>query len=395
MNKKIFIWLIAAFIGAGLFAGYVLATEEDGFEDGALVKIKNQKTIYLIEEGLKRPFLNPEAFKAYGYSWYEVETVTEEEIADFETGPYIKTPTILIKANKLFIRKWPTRFSKILATAQKDETYELIDNNGSWYKIKGGEKITGWISARYAIILDEEMDEFVATKEEAKKEELKTETTKTEETKTEIKNETPTATETAPTKSLTLTYLGNGKFSWKKVGTFSQGYKLVWSKTANPTYPLRDSDKYAFYSEPETSVGYVNAFAGEGKYYVRVCEYLGGKCGIYSNQVTITLLGDTEKAVEKETAQAVTSITLISLGDGKLSWKVNGYSKNGFKVVWSQNSMPTYPTRDGDQYHYYSEPTKTSDIVDNFSGEGKYYVRVCEYLGGKCGIYSNQIEINL
>lgn len=391
MNKKFFIWLIAALAGAGLFAGYVLATEETGFEDGALVKIKDQKTIYLIEEGVKRPFLNPEAFKAYGYSWYEVETVTEEDIKDYETGPYIKTPTILIKANKLFVRKWPTRFSKILSVAQKDETYELIDNNGSWYKIKGGEKITGWISARYAIILDEEMDDFVAAKEETKTESAQKEETKTETTKTE----TPTVKETTPTKSLTLTYLGNGKFSWKKIGTFSEGYKLVWSKNSNPTYPTREGDKYAFYSAPDTSIGYVNAFAGEGKYYVRVCEYLGGKCGIYSNQITITLLGDKEEMSEKEVSQAVNSIALTSLGEGNISWKVNGYSKNGFKVVWSQNSGPTYPTRDGDQYHYYSEPDKTSDKVNNFSGEGKYYIRVCEYLGGKCGVYSNQVEVNL
>lgn len=391
MNKKIFIWLIAALAGAGLFAGYVLATEEAGFEDGALVKIKDQKTIYLIEEGVKRPFLNPEAFKAYGYSWYEVETVIEEDIKDYETGPYIKTPTILIKANKLFVRKWPTRFSKILSVAQKDETYELIDNNGSWYKIKGGEKITGWISARYAIILDEEMDDFVATKEETKNESAKKEETKIETTKTE----TPTVKETTPTKSLTLTYLGNGKFSWKKVGTFSEGYKLVWSKNSNPTYPTREGDKYAFYSTPDTSVGYVTAFSGEGKYYVRVCEYLGGKCGVYSNQITITLLGDKEEVGEKEVSQTVTSIALTSLGEGNISWKVNGYSKNGFKVVWSQNSGPTYPTRDGDQYHYYSESNKTSDKITNFSGEGKYYVRVCEYLGGKCGVYSNQVEVNL
>ncbi len=391
MNKKFFIWLIAALAGAGLFAGYVLATEETGFEDGALVKIKDQKTIYLIEEGVKRPFLNPEAFKAYGYSWYEVETVTEEDIKDYETGPYIKTPTILIKANKLFVRKWPTRFSKILSVAQKDETYELIDNNGSWYKIKGGEKITGWISARYAIILDEEMDDFVAAKEETKTESAQKEETKTETTKTE----TPTVKETTPTKSLTLTYLGNGKFSWKKIGTFSEGYKLVWSKNSNPTYPTREGDKYTFYSAPDTSIGYVNAFAGEGKYYVRVCEYLGGKCGIYSNQITITLLGDKEEVGEKEVSQTVTSIALTSLGEGNISWKVNGYSKNGFKVVWSQNSGPTYPTRDGDQYHYYSEPDKTSDKVNNFSGEGKYYIRVCEYLGGKCGVYSNQVEVNL
>ncbi len=403
MYKKFLISSVIVFFGLVLLSGKTMAMEEKSFEDGTLVKIKGQKVIYLLEEGVKRPFANSDTYKTYGYSWYEIKTVKEEDVANYQTGPEIKTPTVQITADKLFIRKWPLRFSKILFTAQKNETYEIVDMMGSWYKIKNNEKILGWVSSRYAVILDEEMDDFVIIKKEEVKslteqssgDGKKIEPIKTEEVKTEPIAKEPVVKESAPSKALTLNYLGNGKFSWKKVGTFSQGYKLVWSKNSNPTYPLRDGDKYAFYSNPETLTGYVTAFAGEGKYYVRVCEYLGGKCGIYSNQVTITLLGDTEKTVEKETTQAVTSITLTSLGEGKISWKVNGYSKSGFKVVWSQNPFPTYPTRDGDQYHYYSEANKTTDTVNNFNGEGKYYVRVCEYLGGKCGIYSNQIEVNL
>ncbi len=408
MHKKLLIYCIVIIVGSALILTNVLAKTEKSFEDGTLVKIKGQKVIYLLEEGVKRPFANSDTYKTYGYSWYEIKTVKEEDVANYQTGPEIKTPIVQITAEKLFVRKWPLRFSKTLFTAQKNETYEMVDMIGSWYKIKNNEKITGWISSRYAIILDEEMEEFIVTKEEenkitvqenstdeTKKEEIEDIENKIEESMPEVMTEKPVIKETIPTKSLTLTYLGNGKFSWKKVGTFSQGYKLVWSKNSSPTYPLRDGDKYAFYSNPETMIGYVTAFAGEGKYYVRVCEYLGGKCGIYSNQVTITLLGDTEKTTEKETTQAVTSITLTSLGEGKISWKVNGYSKSGFKVVWSQNPSPTYPTRDGDQYHYYSETNKTTDTVNSFNGEGKYYVRVCEYLGGKCGVYSNQVEINL
>ena len=395
MYKKFLIYFTVALAGSFLFLSGAKAMEEKIFEDGTLVKIKGQKTIYLLEEGVKRPFSSPEIYKAYGYSWYEIKTIKEEDVVNYQTGPKIKTPTIQITADKLFVRRWPLRFSKILSTLQKNETYEIVDMIGSWYKIKNTEKVLGWISSRYAVVLDEEMDEFVATKEEEKKsEETQKEEIVVEEIKPEAKEETVTK-EVTPTKALTLTYLGNGKFSWKKVGTFSQGYKLVWSKNTSPTYPLRNGDKYAFYSNPETLTGYVSAFAGEGKYYVRICEYLGGKCGIYSNQVTITLLGDTEKTVEKETSQAVTSIALTSLGEGKISWKVNGYSKSGFKVVWSQNPSPTYPTRNGDPYHYYSDPNKTTDTVNSFNGEGKYYVRVCEYLGGKCGIYSNQIEVSL
>lgn len=98
---------------------------------------------------------------------------------------------------------------------------------------------------------------------------------------------------------------------------------------------------------------------------------------------------------ESSSSSVVNSITL-SVGDNnKLSWTIDGYSKNGFKVVWSKNSGPTYPTRDGDQYHYYSDPAYKYDYVNAFNGEGTYYVRVCEYLGGACGVYSNEVTVNL
>lgn len=86
---------------------------------------------------------------------------------------------------------------------------------------------------------------------------------------------------------------------------------------------------------------------------------------------------------------AVSSINM-SVNGANVSWNETGYSKNGFKIVWSKNPSPTYPTRDGDKYIYLSEPTASSTSLDAFDGSGTYYVRVCEYLGGACGTYSNQ-----
>ena len=59
---------------------------------------------------------------------------------------------------------------------------------------------------------------------------------------------------------------------------------------------------------------------------------------------------------------SVSSITLS--GDGSdISWSVDGYSSKGFKVTWSKNENPTYPTRSGDKYHYHSSPEKNSDTI--------------------------------
>ena len=91
----------------------------------------------------------------------------------------------------------------------------------------------------------------------------------------------------------------------------------------------------------------------------------------------------------------VTSITISDKEDGNVGWSVSGYSEKGFKVVWSKTSGPTYPTRSTDSYKYHSSPSTNSSSLTAFDGDGTYYVRVCEYLGGACGVYSNEVEVAL
>lgn len=97
---------------------------------------------------------------------------------------------------------------------------------------------------------------------------------------------------------------------------------------------------------------------------------------------------------QANTSGAVTSITLEVSGN-TAKWSTVGYSKNGFKIVWSKNPNPTYPTRDGDKFIYTAETTAFSVTLDAFSGSGTYYVKVCEYLGGSCGISSNEVTTSL
>lgn len=183
---------------------------------------------------------------------------------------------------------------------------------------------------------------------------------------------------------------GEGEnISWSVDGVSSLGFKIVWSKNSGPTYPLRTGDKYNYYNDPNKTSDQITPFAGNGVYYVRVCEYLGGKCGVYSNEIEVTL--GTE-----ETSNAADVKSIILTGEGNtIKWTVEGYSTQGFKVVWSKNENPTYPCRESDQYHFYTNANASSDTVDAFSGTGDYYVRVCEYLGGKCGVYSNEIKLVL
>ncbi len=109
--------------------------------------------------------------------------------------------------------------------------------------------------------------------------------------------------------------------------------------------------------------------------------------------------GCPENSLCKEGICVVGSPKVFSIsltGEGNIvRWVVEGYSSQGFKVVWSKNENPTYPLREGDQYIYLTNPSDSKAELRAFDGNGLYYVRVCEYLGGKCGVYSNQIELKL
>ncbi len=231
------------------------------------------------------------------------------------------------------------------------------------------------------------------------------------------------------------------KIHWKVDGYSSKGFKIVWSKNEGPTYPLRDGDKYNYYTEPNRNWDVLKPFDGDGVYYVRVCEYLGGKCGVYSNEIKIELGSLLEKPCtreympvcgklqiqcvttpcdpifetysnkcmmenagayfihegkcDEENLGNLTKIDIIYAEDGMVKWKSDAKSEKGFKVVWSKNENPTYPLRDGDKYNYHSDPASYYSKLKAFSGNGTYYVRVCEYLSGKCGVYSDQKKIEL
>ncbi|MEK9132716.1 MAG: hypothetical protein AAB606_03360 [Patescibacteria group bacterium] len=185
------------------------------------------------------------------------------------------------------------------------------------------------------------------------------------------------------------------KLSWSVKGLdVSSGYKVVKGTEPNPSFP---ENPYQYLSDSKQTT-YTFPVADGKKYYFRVCQYLGGKCGVYSNNISV--VAPVKKAVEKKVetqpvSDKVSSIKVWKTSSNSVNWSVSGYSDKGFKLVWSKNSAPTYPTRSGDKYNYYSDPKTASGTVDAFSDAGSYHVRVCEYLGGACGVYSNEIVMQL
>jgi len=176
------------------------------------------------------------------------------------------------------------------------------------------------------------------------------------------------------------------KLSWTPKNFVSEkGYKVVMSNQPNPVYP---GNNYHYLSDPNASVDKWYDLFQAGTYYFRVCEYLGGGCGIYSNEIAIKIGGTTPTVSDEK-------INLTATADGNnvnLNWSLNFTSPKGFKIVKSTESNPVYP---GNDYHYLSAPETRSDKWKSLSSGKTYHFRVCEYLGGACGTYSNDVAVTI
>lgn len=83
-----------------------------------------------------------------------------------------------------------------------------------------------------------------------------------------------------------------------------------------------------------------------------------------------------------------------TVSDGKVSvsWQTDGVDASmGFKVVWAKTENPVYP---GSDYHYLSDASEREDEIEGLPA-GVYFIRVCQYLGGKCGVYSNNVQVTV
>jgi len=216
--------------------------------------------------------------------------------------------------------------------------------------------------------------------------------------KAEIKTEKKTAVEATKnenasisvsgTINLTASLIDPGKvkLNWATNGVDAQkGFKVVISETANPVYPGND---YHYLTD---SAVRQDTWSGLGTktYHFRVCQYLGGACGVYSNDAAVQV--STNGAQASNTAAGTITLTATPIGDGKvaLTWSLKDMtSSKGFKVVVSEQANPVYP---GNDYHYYSEPNKSDDVWTGLTAGKTYHFRICEYLGGYCGTYSNDV----
>ncbi len=162
------------------------------------------------------------------------------------------------------------------------------------------------------------------------------------------------------------------------------GFKVLYAKEANPVYP---GNQYHYLSDAQVRSDYWKGLSA-GTYHFRVCEYRGGACGVYSNDVQVTIESVEETVEQSGTITLSASRTDIGVN---LTWTLTDMvSDQGFKVVWNTSENPVYP---GDEYHYLSDKSARADTISGLEVGQTYHFRVCEYLSGTCGAYSNNVSL--
>ncbi len=183
---------------------------------------------------------------------------------------------------------------------------------------------------------------------------------------------------------------GKVKLDWDISGLdTSKGFKVVMSESVNPVYP---GNTYHYLTSPAARQDYWSGL-GNKTYHFRVCQYLGGACGKYSNDVAVSVT--TNGAASEGAMPGEIVLTGAAAGNGavSLSWAVTDTDvSKGFKIVNSTESNPVYP---GNDYHYLSDASARSDVWSGFTVGKTYHFRVCQYLGGYCGLYSNDLAITI
>jgi hypothetical protein len=176
---------------------------------------------------------------------------------------------------------------------------------------------------------------------------------------------------------------GQAKVTWSADGSFSKGFKVVWSdSTTAPKYP----DNSAVFAGADARSATITGTPGT-KYFIRVCKYNGSGCDFYSSKFTYTF--PSAPAPTEPVTITIKGMSDKVTGSAYIEWSVTGSFPIGFKIAWSAtNPEPVYPPDSGGLWTYISDGNARSAVVDGTPGT-TYYFRICQYLGGACGVYSN------
>lgn len=178
-----------------------------------------------------------------------------------------------------------------------------------------------------------------------------------------------------------LTWRGNNL-------NLENGVKILKNTSVNPAYPANDSINL---SDPSV-LAYNWPVADGQSWHFRVCQKIGDNCGIYSNDIVIKVPINTLDDNAYKISSLFLTVSIKSGNQAQLNWTAVGNAPAGFKIIWSQNPNPSYPAQNNEQV-LWLDSFKRETIVNSLTSGKTYYFRICEYLGDKCGQYSNEVSL--
>lgn len=109
--------------------------------------------------------------------------------------------------------------------------------------------------------------------------------------------------------------------------------------------------------------------------------------------------GETPKVLGEEVDESGIVLEVNGgLGEATFIWTAGNKLnvKEGFKVIYSENAKPMFADQAVNDVNYKIVKTMPQGgyVWKNISG-GSYYFRVCQLVKGKCGVYSNDVIVNI
>lgn len=169
------------------------------------------------------------------------------------------------------------------------------------------------------------------------------------------------------------------------------GFKILRSLDPDPIYPG------AFFHSRSDATAREDFWAGlknDQTYYFRVCIVsVDGSCEQYSSSLSIIVSTDGAFAEDTLPGSLALEATAIGGGRGHFSWKAEHVDvSEGLKLLISDLPDPIYP---GSAYHRITDPENGHHLWNGLDIGSTFYFRLCQDLGGFCGVYSNGVSMTV
>ncbi len=125
-----------------------------------LIRVEGDHKVYVIHNNVKTHIKSLEEFNAAGYKWDSIVTVGRSEAdayADEGASGVVEVTNAWLR-----VRASNTAQSAHLSTVYKGDTFDILDSNNGWYKIKTAKGVVGWISGQYAAVKNNSGSESAA-----------------------------------------------------------------------------------------------------------------------------------------------------------------------------------------------------------------------------------------